>query len=94
MGGRGRRRGADGLLDGMSTQPDPDTLLVLATVLTVRTRWQEPFLDGTLGVEFDRPFGFVVRHRPSGLVLLAGWVTEPDPPLPVREFSRGEDDDF
>ncbi|MEU7820223.1 serpin family protein [Catellatospora sp. NPDC049133] len=47
-----------------------------------------------VGVEFDRPFGFVVRHRPSGLVLLAGWVTEPDPPLPVREFSRGEDDDF
>ncbi|MFD0598492.1 serpin family protein [Catellatospora coxensis] len=47
-----------------------------------------------VAVEFDRPFGFVVRHRPSGLVLLAGWVTEPDPPLPVREFSRGDDDDF
>ena len=26
---------------------------------------------------FDRPFGFVARHRPTGLVLLAGWVAEP-----------------
>ncbi|WP_170213357.1 serpin family protein [Catellatospora citrea] len=53
------------------------------------TQWRD---DVAIG--FDRPFGFVVRHRPSGLVLLAGWVTEPDPPLPVREFSRGEDHDF
>ncbi|HEY8482489.1 MAG TPA: serpin family protein [Spirillospora sp.] len=31
-----------------------------------------------LSVSFDRPFGFLVRHRPSGLVLLAGWVAEPE----------------
>ncbi|MFC4053904.1 serpin family protein [Actinomadura syzygii] len=30
-----------------------------------------------LDVRFDRPFGFFARHRPSGLVLLAGWVAEP-----------------
>lgn len=24
----------------------------------------------------DRPFGFVARHRASGLVLVAGWVAE------------------
>ncbi|BCJ74984.1 hypothetical protein CS0771_45280 [Catellatospora sp. IY07-71] len=24
----------------------------------------------------DRPFGFVARHRPSGLVLVAGWVAQ------------------
>lgn len=26
----------------------------------------------------DRPFGFVARHRPSGLVLVAGWVAQAD----------------
>ncbi|MGK5671975.1 hypothetical protein ACSNOB_03880 [Micromonospora sp. URMC 106] len=25
----------------------------------------------------DRPFGFLAVHRPTGLVLLAGWVTDP-----------------
>jgi serine protease inhibitor len=28
-------------------------------------------------VRFDRPFGFVVVHRPTGLVLLVGWVAAP-----------------
>lgn len=28
--------------------------------------------------DFDRPFGFVAVHRPTGLVLVAGWVTDPD----------------
>ncbi|GGV14111.1 hypothetical protein GCM10010182_38300 [Actinomadura cremea] len=32
-----------------------------------------------LDVTFDRPFGFLARHRPTGLVLLAGWVADPDP---------------
>ncbi|MFI0485481.1 serpin family protein [Actinomadura sp. 9N215] len=39
-----------------------------------------------LNVTFDRPFGFLVWHRPTGLVLLAGWVAEPDdwtPPDPA-----------
>jgi len=27
----------------------------------------------------DRPFGFVAVHRPTGLVLVTGWVTEPEP---------------
>ncbi|MFJ9848259.1 serpin family protein [Streptomyces sp. NPDC101150] len=27
---------------------------------------------------FDRPFGFLAVHRESGLVLVAGWVTDPD----------------
>ncbi|TDC94615.1 serpin family protein [Actinomadura sp. 7K507] len=31
-----------------------------------------------LSIAFDRPFGFVARHRPTGLVLLAGWVAEPE----------------
>ncbi|GAA4236907.1 hypothetical protein GCM10022254_47630 [Actinomadura meridiana] len=31
-----------------------------------------------LDVTFDRPFGFLVWHRPSSLVLLAGWVAEPE----------------
>ncbi|WUI00459.1 serpin family protein [Spirillospora sp. NBC_00431] len=40
-----------------------------------------------LNVTFDRPFGFLTWHRPTGLVLLAGWVAEPEdwtpPPQPA-----------
>lgn len=32
-----------------------------------------------ISVTFDRPYGFVAVHRPTGLVLVAGWVTDPDP---------------
>lgn len=28
-------------------------------------------------VAFDRPFAYLARHRPTGLVLVAGWVAEP-----------------
>ncbi|MET7424158.1 serpin family protein [Dactylosporangium sp. NPDC005555] len=28
-------------------------------------------------VTFDRPFGYFAVHRPTGLVLIAGWVTAP-----------------
>lgn len=28
-------------------------------------------------VTFDRPFGFAAIHRPTGLVLVAGWVDDP-----------------
>ncbi len=28
-------------------------------------------------VTFDRPFGFLAVHRPTGLVLVAGWVSDP-----------------
>ncbi|MFI9201046.1 serpin family protein [Streptomyces sp. NPDC053048] len=31
-----------------------------------------------VGACFDRPFGFLAVHRASGLVLAAGWVTDPD----------------
>ena len=30
-------------------------------------------------VRFDRPFGFLAVHRDTGLVLTAGWVTDPLP---------------
>ncbi|WP_432972489.1 serpin family protein [Dactylosporangium sp. CA-233914] len=30
-------------------------------------------------VDFDRPFGFVAVHRPTGLALVAGWVSDPEP---------------
>ncbi|MCX4390951.1 hypothetical protein OG777_29050 [Micromonospora peucetia] len=29
-------------------------------------------------LDVDRPFGFLAVHRPTGLVLLAGWVSDPD----------------
>lgn len=31
-----------------------------------------------LTASFDRPFGFLAIHRDTGLVLVCGWVTEPD----------------
>jgi serine protease inhibitor len=27
---------------------------------------------------YDRPFGFAAVHRPSGLVVVAGWVADPE----------------
>jgi hypothetical protein len=27
-------------------------------------------------VVFDQPFGFLAVHRPTGLVLIAGWVAQ------------------
>jgi serine protease inhibitor len=32
----------------------------------------------TIWVTIDRPFGFLALHRPTGLVLVAGWVAEPE----------------
>ncbi|WP_332838981.1 hypothetical protein [Nocardia bovistercoris] len=28
-------------------------------------------------VTFDRPFGFLAVHRPTGLAIVAGWVATP-----------------
>ena len=35
-------------------------------------------------LHFDRPFGFVAIDRPSGLVLMAGWVDDPAPYVEVE----------
>ncbi|GAA2603390.1 hypothetical protein GCM10010399_37930 [Dactylosporangium fulvum] len=32
-----------------------------------------------LTATFDRPFGYLAVHRPTGLVLVAGWITDPEP---------------
>ncbi|MEU4126222.1 serpin family protein [Streptomyces virginiae] len=40
-------------------------------------------------VRFDRPFGFQAVHRASGLVLAAGWVTDPDPAAEHRRGAAG-----
>ncbi|GAB4002989.1 hypothetical protein GCM10029992_42930 [Glycomyces albus] len=29
-------------------------------------------------INIDRPFAYAARHRPSGLILVAGWVAEPE----------------
>lgn len=34
-------------------------------------------------IRFDRPFAFVAVHQPSRLVLVAGWVAEPEPAEPA-----------
>ncbi|MGP3941616.1 serpin family protein [Streptomyces sp. 6N106] len=31
-----------------------------------------------ISVRYDRPFGFLAVHRATGLVLTAGWITEPE----------------
>jgi serine protease inhibitor len=39
-------------------------------------------------VEFDRPFGFLVTHRTTDLILAAGWVAEPGPYAATDEDSE------
>jgi hypothetical protein len=42
------------------------------------------FRKRIVSVVFDRPFGFVAVHRPTGLALVTGWVSDPQPaPAPV-----------
>ncbi|MFH8568402.1 serpin family protein [Streptomyces sp. NPDC017993] len=38
-----------------------------------------PYRALHVSARYDRPFGFLAVHRASGLVLVAGWVTDPDP---------------
>ncbi|MFD6109428.1 serpin family protein [Streptomyces yangpuensis] len=40
-------------------------------------------------LRFDRPFGFLAMHRASGLVLAAGWVTEPEAAAQGRPGAAG-----
>lgn len=42
------------------------------------------YLSTEVLVDFDRPFGFLAVHRPTRLVLAAGWVGDPEP------FHEGE----
>ncbi len=44
-----------------------------------------PYETTKAHVRIDRPFGFLVVHRETCLVLVAGWVTEPGP---------GDEDEF
>jgi serine protease inhibitor len=37
---------------------------------------QEMHRHRAVVVTFDRPFAYLARHRPSGLILIAGWVSE------------------
>ncbi|MEO6795327.1 MAG: serpin family protein [Mycobacterium sp.] len=47
---------------------------------------KEKFQVTTVDVTFDRPFGFLAVHRPSGLAVVAGWVSSPFQP------TRGDED--
>ncbi|MFE1827329.1 serpin family protein [Streptomyces yangpuensis] len=40
-------------------------------------------------IRFDRPFGFLAVHRASGLVLAAGWVTDPEAAAQGRPGAAG-----
>ncbi len=50
------------------------TAMAMPTARAVRERTAR-----RVDVSYDRPFGFVATHRPTGLVLVAGWVADPDP---------------
>jgi len=51
----------------------------VTAVAMIRAAFVEPDQRRkTVRVTFDRPFGFYATHRESGLILAAGWVTEPD----------------
>ncbi|MEU3464826.1 serpin family protein [Streptomyces sp. NPDC006733] len=41
-----------------------------------------------VAVTFDRPFGFLAVHRATGLVLTAGWVTDPHDAV-IGRWDRG-----
>ncbi|WP_084530636.1 serpin family protein [Nocardia miyunensis] len=38
---------------------------------------RRPHSTTEIAVAFDRPFGFLAVHRPTGLVIVAGWVAHP-----------------
>lgn len=46
---------------------------------SARPEQQETHRVRRVSVTFDEPFGFVATHRPSSLVVVAGWVHEPAP---------------
>ncbi|MBD0843350.1 serpin family protein [Streptomyces sp. TRM68416] len=57
------------------------TALSLAGTGIPELRW----IVTTVEAAFDRPFAFLAVHRPSRLVLAAGWVTDPAP-FPEAEW--------
>ncbi|MFI0240597.1 serpin family protein [Streptomyces sp. NPDC016845] len=46
------------------------------------------YMTTRVSATFDRPFGFLALHRRTGLVLTAGWVTEP---LPFTGYGRHDE---
>ncbi|WP_433044727.1 serpin family protein [Dactylosporangium sp. CS-033363] len=54
----------------------------LSMVLAGAFRPQYQYKKRLVSVTFDRPFGFLAVHRATGLVLVAGWVEEPEPAEP------------
>ncbi len=50
---------------------------VTAVSMTRAIAYVHPHATTELTVTFDRPFGFLAVHRPTGLVVVAGWVAEP-----------------
>ncbi|WP_155370757.1 serpin family protein [Catellatospora vulcania] len=71
-----------GLLDGLAVPTDPETLLVLATALTVRTSWTQPFEDTILAADTGpwakRPLAGLKRSGPDR-DQVAVYAAEPGP---------------
>ncbi|MCM6776818.1 serpin family protein [Nocardia sp. CDC159] len=50
---------------------------VTAIAMARAVALQRPRSALEISVAFDRPFGFLAVHRPTGLVIVAGWVARP-----------------
>ncbi|MQY29046.1 serpin family protein [Nocardia aurantia] len=50
---------------------------VTAVAFAVAAALFPPRRTVEIAVAFDRPFGFLAVHRPTGLVVVAGWVEQP-----------------
>ncbi|WP_227981783.1 serpin family protein [Nocardia spumae] len=54
-----------------------DAAAVSAVVMAPTGMPPKPTRSIEVAVSFDRPFGFLAVHRPTGLVIVAGWVATP-----------------
>jgi serine protease inhibitor len=66
--------------DAMATFSATGFEAAAVTGMAMRASAARRMRGGTLvSVTFDRPFGFLAVHRPTSLVLVAGWIAEPEP---------------
>ncbi|WP_369248955.1 serpin family protein [Streptomyces sp. R41] len=56
-----------------------EAVAVTSVGVSLTSAPERRYVTTTIRATFDRPFGFLAVHRPSRLVLAAGWVTDPKP---------------
>ncbi|MBF6170327.1 serpin family protein [Nocardia blacklockiae] len=70
---------ADAAQDALArfTREGFEAAAVTAVALARAAALPRPRRVTEIAVAFDRPFGFLAVHRPTGLVIVAGWVEQP-----------------